>query len=566
MTSLELAAIDWVVLIGYLIGIAALGIWIGRKVGDTEHYFMGARRFNKWIMIGQSLGVGTHADMPVSLAGAVYGIGVSGIWYQWKNMFATPFYWLLAPLYRRMRRTTLAEVFEDRYGAWMGAVYTFFAMTYLTIMMASMLKGAAKVISQAVGGHVPVNEIVVAMTAIFMLYSFIGGMVSSAWTDFFQGFLILTLSFLLIPLGWNLVGGMAGMKATLAADKFSLATPGGIGGWFILMLTINGLIGITSMPHLMGMVATGKDENSCRIGFLYGTFVKRFCTLGWAMVGIMVAAMLAQGRFGVTSLKEPEDAFGFACRHLLFPGGVGLLIASVLATNMAGCSAFMVDAGALFAKSFYGRYFARGRSDRHYLWVGRVGGLSITLAAVVYALFLVDRVLNAFLLSETMATYMGISVLGGIFWRRANRWGALAATVAAMATNFAVYAAKGQRLDHWDPNVFLIALSAGVAAYVLVSLVTPAEGPAQVASFFLRLETPSQFEVNQAESADQVLRRQRDAAESGQQLLLVNLFHTLRGAAGAGFWRAYRVDLAGFAKGWGVALSLVALAWLVFRG
>ena len=72
-----------------------------------------------------------------------------------------------------------------------------------------------------------------------------------------------------------------------------------------------------------------------------------------------------------------------------------------------------------------------------------------------------------------MATYMRISVLGGIFWRRANRWGALAATVAAMATNFAVYAAVGQRLDHWDPNVFLIALSAGVAGFVLVSLATP---------------------------------------------------------------------------------------------
>ncbi|MCX6637131.1 MAG: sodium:solute symporter family protein, partial [Acidobacteria bacterium] len=557
---------DWVVLIGYLVGIAALGIWIGRKVGDTEHYFLGARRFNKWIMIGQSLGAGTHADMPVSLAGAVYGIGVSGIWYQWKNMFATPFYWLLAPLYRRMRRTTIAEVFEDRYGAWMGAVYMLFAMGFLTINVASMLKGAAKVISQAVGGNVPVNEIVVAMTAIFMLYSFIGGMVSSAWTDFFQGFLILTLSFLLVPLGWNLVGGMDGMKAALAADRFSLATPGGIGGWFILMLTINGLIGITSMPHLMGMVATGKDENTCRIGFLYGTFVKRFCTLGWAMVGIMVAAMLAQGRFGVTSLKEPEEAFGFACRHLLFPGGVGLLIASVLATNMAGCSAYMVDAGALFAKSFYGRYFVRGRPDRHYLWVGRVGGLSITLAAVVYALFFIDRVLNSFLLTETMATYMGISVLGGIFWRRANRWGALAATVAAMTTNFAVYAAMGQRFDHWDPNVFLIALSAGVAGFVLVSLVTPPEASAQVASFFLRLETPSQFEVNQSESGDQVRGRQRDAAESGQQLLLVNLFHPLCGAAGAGFWRAYRVDLSGFAKGWLVALSLVVLAWLVFRG
>jgi len=402
------------------------------------------------------------------------------------------------------------------------------------------------------------------MTVIFMLYSFIGGMVSTAWTEFFQGFLIITLSFLLIPLGWNVVGGMDGMKAALDPNKLTLAAPEGIGAWFIFMLTINGLIGITSQPHIMGMVATGKDENTCRIGFLHGTFVKRFCTLGWAMVGVMVAAMLAQGRFGVTALKEPEEAFGFACRHLLFPGGVGLLIACVLATNMAGCSAYMVDAGALFTRNFYGRYLVRGRSDRHYLWVGRIGGLLITLAGVAYVLFLIERVLNTFLLTETLATYMGISVVGGIFWRRANRWGALAGTVAAMAANFALYATMGQRFDHWDPNVFLAALSAGVVSLIAVSLLTAPEPAPQARNFFRRLETPSQYEVSDSESPETAHRRAQEAAKAGQQLLLLNLFHPLRGAAGEGFWRAYRVDLAGFAQGWLVALSLVALAWLVF--
>lgn len=566
MPSLSLAPIDWLVLVGYLIAIAALGIWIGRRVGDTDHYFLGARGFNKWIMVGQSFASGTHADMPVSLAGAVYGVGVSGIWYQWKNMFATPFYWLMAPLYRRMRRTTIGEYFEDRYGLWMGAVYMVFALIYFTINMASMLKGAAKVISQAVGGQVPVNEIVIAMTAIFMLYSFIGGMVSTAWTEFFQGFLILTLSFLLIPLGWNIAGGMDGMKGALDPHKFSLATPAGIGGWFIFMLTINGLIGITSQPHVMGMVATGKDETTCRVGFLYGTYVKRFCTLGWTMVGVITAALLAQGRFGVTTLREPEEAFGFACRHLLFPGGVGLLIACVLATNMAGCSAFMVDSGALFTRNFYGRYLARQRSDRHYLWVGRIGGLGIAMGSVIYALFFIDRVLNSFLLTETLATYMGISAMGGIFWRRANRWGALAGTVAAMATNFAVYAMMGLRFDHWDPNVFLAALLAGIAAFVLVSLVTPPEPARQMSGFFRRLETPSQYEVSESESPELDRQRAEQSARAGEQLLLVNLFHPFRGAAGQGFWRAYRVDLTGFAQGWLVALALVALAWLVFRG
>ncbi len=66
-----------------------------------------------------------------------------------------------------------------------------------------MLKGAGKVISQATGGGVGVNEIVVAMTVMFILYSFVGGLVAAAWTDLFQGILIIALSFMLIPLGWQ---------------------------------------------------------------------------------------------------------------------------------------------------------------------------------------------------------------------------------------------------------------------------------------------------------------------------------------------------------------------------
>ena len=198
---MSLAPADWVVLVAYLLAMAGIGIFVGLKVKDTEHYFLGKRKFSKWLMIGQSFGKGTHAEMPVSLAGAVYTIGASGIWYHWKNLFATPFYWVMAPVFRRIRRTTLAELIEDRYGAWMGNVYTLFALSFFTFNTASMLKGAAKVINQAAGGNVGVNTVVVAMTTIFILYSLIGGLIATAWTDFFQGFLIIALSFMLIPPG-----------------------------------------------------------------------------------------------------------------------------------------------------------------------------------------------------------------------------------------------------------------------------------------------------------------------------------------------------------------------------
>jgi Na+/proline symporter len=535
----------------YLVGIAVVGLIAGRHVKDTEHYFMGKRKFGKWLMIGQSFGTGTHADMPVSLAGAVYSLGFSAIWYQWKNMFATPFYWLIAPLFRRIRRTTMAEAIEDRYGPWMGAIYTAFALAFLTISSASMLKGAAKVISQAAGGDVPVNGIVMAMTVVFVLYSVVGGLVAAAWTDFLQGFLIIVLSFMLIPLGWNTVGGMDGMRQSLDAYRFSLATPGAIGLWFIAMLTINGLIGITPQPHLMAAVGTGKDENDCRAGFLYGTFVKRFCTIGWAMVGLLVSALIARGAFTSAPLKDPEDAFGFACRHLLFPGGVGLLVACILAANMAACSAFMVDSGALFTRNFYKPVIAPDMPDEHYLLVGRLSGMAIAISAVLYALFLIERVLYSFLLTETIATYMGISVMGGILWRRANRWGAVASLVTAIVVNFSLYQAQGKRLDSWEPNVFLAALLAGIAALVVVSLLTRPEPRDKLQSFFDRLDTPT---AGPPETA----------AKEGRQLILVNLFRLRAGAQGYGF-RAYRIDLKGFAIGWAVAAALIGMVWLMLR-
>src|SRR6185503_14258094 len=271
-------------------------------------------------------GVGTHAEMPVSLAGAVYATGASAIWFQWKNLFITPFYWLMAPVFRRARRTTMAEFMEDRYGSWMGAIYIAFALCFLVINTGNMLKGAGKVISQATGGSVGVNEIVIAMTVLFVLYSVVGGLVAAAWTDLFQGFLIIALSFMLIPLGWDRVGGLAGMQASLEPFRFSLATPSGVGPWAIAMLTVNGLVGIMAQPHQLAAVGTGRDERTCRIGMFGGNMVKRVCTVGWALVGLIVAAAIAQGHASVGALGDPENTFGFACRLFLAPGALGLMI------------------------------------------------------------------------------------------------------------------------------------------------------------------------------------------------------------------------------------------------
>ena len=546
-TSLQ--SVDWVVIGLYFGLMIAVGLAAARKVRKTADYFLGNRSFSVWLVVGQALGVGTHAEMPVSLAGKVYQSGYAGIWYQWKNLFITPFYWLLAPLFRRFRRTTTGEVYEDRYGEWMGAVYTVFALAYFTFNMGAMLKGAGKLVSVASGEVISANAVVLAMTVTFLLYSFVGGLVSAAYTDFVQSLFIVALSFLLIPIGLRETGGFAGIRETLDPGMLSMVTPGDVGVFTIVMLTLNGLVGIVAQPHILASVGTGRDERSCRIGMAYGNFIKRFCTIGWALVGIIVAALILQR--GETAFADPEDAFGYATRELLFPGGVGLMIACVLAANMSTGSAFMVDSAALFTQNFYRRYVARDKTDRHYLWSGRFAGVGMTMLGVLFGLY-VGSVLQAFLFTETIAAFMGISMFGAISWRRANRWGALASLVVSATVFFWLTYVDYGVLLQWEAANFGVALVAGFLAIAVVSWLTSPEAPPRLQPFYERLDRVSRW--------DPQAGREVEASQPGHDLLFVHLFDLGLARGMRGFYRRFQVDLNGLAVAALVVLALIALA------
>ena len=93
--------IDLTVIIGYILGITAFGLWISRQTRTSEGYFLGGRKLKWWTMMGQAFGTGTHAEMPVAQAGASFSGGFATIWYQWKNMLITPFLLADCPLVQK---------------------------------------------------------------------------------------------------------------------------------------------------------------------------------------------------------------------------------------------------------------------------------------------------------------------------------------------------------------------------------------------------------------------------------------------------------------------------------
>ena len=90
--------------------------------------------------------------------------------------------------------------------------------------------------------------------------------------------------------------------------------------------------------------------------------VKRFCTIGWALTGLIVAAMVVQhGRRARGQREAPSATPACTCSG---PAWSGLMVACVLAANMSTCSNFMVNTGALFTRNLYQPYIRPQASDQ----------------------------------------------------------------------------------------------------------------------------------------------------------------------------------------------------------
>jgi len=262
MSLLGLHIADIFVLGLYLIGITCIGVWAARSIKNISDFFM-PRKFGKAMMVMHAFGTGTHSDQAVSVASKSFTNGLSGIWYQWLWLFATPFYWLIAPVMRRFRAITTADVFEARFSPSVAKLFAVVGMLNLSINIGVMLKGSSAVVDASTGGYVSSNVAIAAMTVMFVIYGIAGGLSAAIITDFIQGILTIIFSFLLLPFVLHAVGGLDGIRQALpnAKEMFSLVAPGEIGFFYVVMISLNGLVGIVTQPHTMGNCAAGRTEN-----------------------------------------------------------------------------------------------------------------------------------------------------------------------------------------------------------------------------------------------------------------------------------------------------------------
>lgn len=427
---MRFTALDVAVVAIYMVGIAAIGVYQVRRIKNTGDFFAGGRTFNKFLMMMHALGTGTHADDPVGVMGAAYKHGIAGIWYTFVYLFVTPFYWLMAPLFRRSRYLTTADFFEARFGSKLGTLYAVWGTIIFAVSMGTLLKGTGVIVEAVTEGTIPETYAITGMTVVFLLYGMAGGLIATVITESIQGFLIVLMSLLLVPFGLMQLGGFSGLHQAVGdSSKFAMTGIQELSVPWIVAGFLTSLIGIVAQPHIMEVCSTGKTELEGRVGFTYGNFVKRLCAIGWAFAGVIVIGMAAKGMLSAGDVAElgakREMAFGVAIRNLLPVGATGLMFAAILAAQMSTLSAFMVAASALLSRNIYLKHINPAAHERTMLIVARFAGLVIVVLGVLFA-FSVEGVADALMWFWTLSTFTGLFMWFGVLWRRTNATGAWA--------------------------------------------------------------------------------------------------------------------------------------------
>lgn len=440
---------DWVAIAVYLLGITVLGVWTAVRVKDTADFFMGGRSHNRWFMMFFAFGAGTSGNDAVGVSSKTYTAGMSGIWYQWLWLFATPFYWLIAPVMRRMRCLTTGDYFEQRYDGSVSGLYTLVGVVGLTFNMGVLLRGGGAMIEAVSGGAISSSLAIICMTFLFLIYGMAGGLSAAIFTDFVQGILTIVLSFMLLPVALNKVGGFSGLRESIADPAiFTIVSPGEINTFHILMMCALALIGIVTQPHIMGVCAAGRTEMDGRFGFATGNLIKRFCTVAWMVVGLCGIAMYP-GLEG----KETDNIYGYVAADLLptiSQGLVGVFLASLLASIMSSCDAFMVSVSGLFTENLYRRYWVKEREDKHYVLVGRLTSVVIVVASLFVA-FRISDVPTALEWFFKIQALMGAAFWLGLFWRGSTVAGVWAGTLSALAV---MWVTADSRFQPWYVDTF----------------------------------------------------------------------------------------------------------------
>jgi solute:Na+ symporter, SSS family len=489
-----LTTIDVLIIFASLMLVIGVGVFAGRKKGDTAHgYFLGGNKMPWWLIGTAFVATGISSEQMIGTVGAAYqhGLGIAN--WEW---FGLPCYTLVLtifiPIYLKNKVTTVPGFLADRFGPACGTVYSCMLLAfYVFIYTTTVLYAGSLAFSEVTGWnfYVVLALIVVGVGA----YSIHGGLTSVMWADLFQCILLMVGGITLFFSALGQIPGGWGALVAASPERMHLYQPpdhemAPFMGMIVATFGAMTFYQVGNQAMIQRMLAARTTWDAL-MGLVFAQFINFLRPLVTCFLGLVVyhwVYVMHQD----APLKTPDLAFTYALGKFAPAWGVrGIVMAGLIAAVMAALSAQVNSASTLFSTDLYKKLIHTGATDREMVRVGRFASfIVLMLAAVLSPIVGLFGIFKFFQFSLTaIAIPFMATIFMGVLWKRVNYPAALFGLLGGVVITSSLLTIFSGRVSHipelhffYIGGIAQVTIMIGIA---VISLMTAPPDYAKIAPF-----------------------------------------------------------------------------------
>lgn len=470
--------VDWIVIGLYFTVLLGVAWWVILRNKDTAaDYFLAGRNLGWWVIGASIFASNIGSEHIVGLAGSGAKNGVTMAHYELHAWCLLVLAWVFVPFYARSQVFTMPEFLERRFCA--RSRYVLSVVSLITFIVSKMAVGifAGGVVFATllpeiqinVGGAV-IDSFWIGSIAVIVLtglYTMLGGMRAVAYNDAVQVIVLISGSAVLTVYGLVKLGGWGNLRELCGSDMFNLwkpMVPPGVESTWAPVLEKNAAgevvkqawyfntnfpwLGMAICAPVIGLwywctdqyivqrALGAPNETIARRGSIFAAFLKLFPVYLFIIPGLICYALVkANAVPELTRDFDAQGAFPLMVKYLLPPGLRGLVVAGLLSALMSSLAGVFNASSTLFTVDLYAKW-KPAASQHQLVRTGRVA----TALMVLIALMWIPVVQGAHSLYEYLQAVQGylappifVVFFFGVFWKRLNAQGCLAAMVVGFA-------------------------------------------------------------------------------------------------------------------------------------
>ncbi|QDT71843.1 sodium:solute symporter [Lacipirellula limnantheis] len=480
--------LDWVVIGGYFALLLGLSWWVILQSKETSQDFFLAAHSLGWFVVGASIFASNiGSEHLVGLAGSGATDGVAMAHYELHAWCLLVLGWMLVPFYMRSRVFTMPQFLERRFSP-----ASRYVLSIISLIAYIVTKIAVGIFAGGVVFEALLPEMNFAgldgfwigsiMVLVFTgLYTTLGGFRAVAYTEALQTIILIIGSALVTYYGLEKIGGWSELRAVVDSDKFNLwkpIVPAGVEStwspvsvkndagqivkqaWYfsfpshypwIGMLLCAPIIGLwywCTDQYIVQRALGAPNQTEARRGCIFAGYLKLLPVFIFIIPGVICWALITKINAGeITdmnfagmvnddgSIRDSGQAFPMMVKNVLPVGIRGLVVAGLLAALMSSLAGVFNACATLFTIDLYAKYQPEA-SEAQLVRTGRIATVVMVLIGMAWIpIIRGHHGLYDYLQSVQgyLAPPIFVVFFLGVFWKRMNAQGCLAALLVGFA-------------------------------------------------------------------------------------------------------------------------------------